>query len=104
LESPQAVTVKRVVLRHWGYDGTLVPGSITTNTFQMNVTGFAGQLVPGTVTVYVAGGTHYRGGLNSLNDVTSTVNLRVVGLLIKDPISGGLVLLAHYVDDLDGMD
>jgi len=28
-------------------------------------------------------------------------NVRVVGLLLKDPISGNTVLLAHYVDALD---
>ncbi len=99
--NPQAVTVKRVVLRHWGYVGTLVPNSINGNTFQMNVTGFAGLLVPGPVTVYAGDGTHYRGGLSGLNDVTSVTRLRVVGLLIKDPFSGNLVLLAHYVDDVD---
>jgi hypothetical protein len=99
--NPQAVTVKRVVLRHWGYVGTLVPNSVKGNTFQMNVTGFAGLLVPGPVTVYVADGTHYRGGLNSLNDVSSVATVRVVGMLIKDPFSGNLVLLAHYVDDMD---
>jgi hypothetical protein len=99
--NPQAVTVKRVVLRHWGYVGTLVPNSVKGNTFQMNVTGFAGLLVPGTVTVYVTDGTHYRGGLNGLNDVSSAATVRVVGLLIRDPFSGNLVLLAHYVDDMD---
>ena len=48
-----AVTVKRVVLRHWGFNGTVVPGSVNTgnNTFQMQVNGFAGLLVPQTVTV-----------------------------------------------------
>lgn len=99
----QNVTVKRIVLRNWGFDGTIVPGSVSpnTNTFKMNVTGFAGLLVPGTVTVYVTNGTHYRLGPNTLSDVLSLTNVRVVGLLIKDPFSGQPVLLAHYVDDLD---
>lgn len=101
--NPQAVTVKRVVLRHWGYVGTVVPGSIndSTHTFQMDVKGFAGLLVPGTVTVFIADGTRFRDGLNKLDDVSSVNRIRVVGLLIKDPFSGNLVLLAHYVDDLD---
>ena len=55
--NPQAVTVKRVVLRHWGYNGTVVAGSVnqTNDIFQMQVNGFVGALIPQTVTVYVAG-------------------------------------------------
>jgi hypothetical protein len=100
--NPQAVTAKRVVLRHWGYVGTVVPGSVNDGnlTFQMNVTGFAGQLISTPVTVFVADGTKYRNGLTKLDDVSSASKIRVVGLLIKDPFSSQLVLLAHYVDDM----
>ncbi|MGC2162051.1 MAG: DUF4382 domain-containing protein [Silvibacterium sp.] len=95
----QAVTCKRVVLRHWGYNGTIVPGSINGNgSFQMNVTGFAGLLVPGTVTVYTSPLTNFRDGLTAVGDITSSDSIRVVGLLLRDPTSGQLVLLAHYVD------
>jgi hypothetical protein len=99
----QAVTVKRIVLRHWGFNGTLVAGSVNpnTNTFQMDVTGFAGLLVPGPVTVYVVGGTKYRNGPTVLTDVSSLTNIRVVGLLIKNPLGGQPVLLAHYVDEMN---
>jgi hypothetical protein len=97
----QAVTCKRVVLRHWGYNGTFVPGSVSSNgTFQMNVTGFAGLLVPGTVTVYTVPGTSWRDGLTGMGDLSSSNSIRVVGLLLRDPTSGQLVLLAHYVDQL----
>jgi len=98
----QAVTTKRVALRQWGFNGTLVSGSVnaSNNTFQMNVTGFAGQLVPGTVTVYVANATKFRNGPGKLTDVSSLTNVRVVGLLIKDPFSGAPVILAHYVDKM----
>ena len=97
--NPQAVTCKRVVLRHWGYNGTIVPGSINMNgTFQMNVTGFAGLLVPGMVTVYVGAPTVFRDGLTNMSSLSSGVPVRVVGLLLEDPTSGQLVLLAHYVD------
>ncbi len=101
--NPQAVSTKRVVLRHWGYNGTVVAGSINSaaGTFQMQVTGFAGLLVPQTVTVYVSSVTSYRGGLTALSSVTASTNVRVVGLLVKDPISGSTVLLARYVDLLD---
>jgi hypothetical protein len=95
------VTVKRVVLRHWGFNGTVVPNSVDTanGTFQMQINGFAGLLVPQTVTVYTAPKTDFRDGLTGLSDVTG--NVRVVGLLLKDPLSANTVLLAHYVDALD---
>jgi hypothetical protein len=99
----QALTVNRVVLRHWGYNTTVVAGSVnTTNgTFQIQVNGFAGVLVPQTVTVYTSAVTDFRDGLTGLSDVTGGENVRVVGLLLKDPTSGNTVLLAHYVDALD---
>jgi len=101
--NPNAVTVKRVVLRHWGYNGTIVPGSAKTanGTFQMQITGFAGLLVPQIVTVYTAPGTDFRDGFTGMSSMTDGANVRVVGLLIKDPTSGNTVLLAHYVDALD---
>jgi hypothetical protein len=34
-----------------------------------------------------------------VSDVTG--NVRVVGLLLKDPTSGNTILLAHYVDALE---
>ncbi len=99
----QSVTVKRVVLRNWGFNGTVVPGSVSTGTdsFQMKINGFAGILVPQTVTVFITGETVFRDGLNALGDVTASTNVRVVGLLLKDPTSGQTVLVGHYVDDLN---
>ena len=98
-----AVTVKRVVLRHWGFNGTVVPGSINTgnDSFQMQVKGFAGLLVPQTVTVYIAGNCEFRDGFAQLSDVSSAVNVRVGGLLLKNPTNGNTVLIGYYVDDLD---
>lgn len=97
------VTVKRVVLRHWGFNGTVVPGSVNTSndTFQMQVNGFAGLLIPQTVTVYIPDNCEYRDGFSQLSDVSAATNVRVVGLLLKNPISGNTVLVGHYVDDLD---
>jgi hypothetical protein len=99
----QAVTVNRVVLRHWGYNGTVVAGSVnpTNDTFQIQVNGFAGTLIPQTVTVYVGGPTVFRGGLTAMSAVQGGANVRVVGLLLKNPVSGQTVLLAHYVDALN---
>jgi hypothetical protein len=98
-----AVTVKRVMLRHWGFNGTVVPGSVSAanNTFQMQVKGFAGVLIPQTVTVFITDNTEFRDGFASLSDVSTATNVRVVGLLLKDPTSGDTVLVGHYVDDLD---
>jgi hypothetical protein len=99
----QAVTVNRVVLRHWGFNGTVVPSSVNAanGTFQITVNGFAGLLVPQTVTVYTASKTVFRDGLTGLSSITASENVRVVGLLLKDPTSGNTILLAHYVDELD---
>lgn len=99
----QAVTVNRVVLRHWGFNGTVVAGSVNPsgNTFQMQINGFAGILIPQTVTVYIASPTVFRNGLTGMTAVQGGANVRVVGLLLKDPISGQTVLLAHYVDAMN---
>ena len=102
--SDSAVSVKRIVLRNWGFNGTLVASSVNSggDNFQMNINGFAGLLVPGQpVTVYVGAGTKFRDGFTQLSDLTSATNIRVVGLLIKDPTSGNSVILARYVDDMN---
>jgi hypothetical protein len=99
-----AVTVKRVVLRHEGHVGTWVVGSTDTgaSTFQFNSSGLAGVLFNGPVTVYCTPLTNFRGGLNGLGDLTGTtaLNLRVVGLVLKDPISGQPVFVARRVEKL----
>ena len=94
--------MKRVVLRNWGFNGTVVAGSVNagTDSFKMKIDGFAGVLVPQTVTVYLTGETAFRDGLTALTDVSASTNVRVVGLLLKDPISGDTVLVGRYVDDL----
>jgi Domain of unknown function (DUF4382) len=98
-----SVAVKRVVLRHWGFNGTVVPGSVNagTDSFQMQVNGFAGLLIPQTVTVYIANNCKFRDGLTQLSDVSAATNVRVVGLLLKNPTNGNTVLVGHYVDDLN---
>ncbi|MGA9672946.1 MAG: DUF5666 domain-containing protein [Terracidiphilus sp.] len=97
------VTVKRVVLRHWGFNGTVVPGSQNSanGTFQMKINGFAGLLVPQTVTVYTIPGTKWRDGLADMANIADGANVRVVGLLLKAPGSGNTVLLGHYIDALN---
>jgi Domain of unknown function (DUF4382) len=97
-----AVTTNRVVLRHWGFNGTVVAGSVNSSqgTFQMKITGFAGVLVPTPVTVYVGDNCTYRDGFGQFTDITASANVRVVGLLLKNPTNGQLVLLARYVDSM----
>jgi len=101
--SASNVTVKRVMLRDWGFNGTVVAGSenSTTGSFQMQVNGFAGVLIPQTVTVYLADNCSFRDGWTGFSNITDDANVRVVGLLLKDPTSGNTVLVGHYVDDLD---
>ncbi len=98
-----AVTTNRVVLRHWGYNGTVVPGSVNASqdSFQMHVNGFAGVLIPETVTVYIGSKTSFRDGFADLSNIAGNNNVRVVGLLLHDPASGHAVMLAHYVDQLN---
>ncbi len=77
----QAVTVKRVVLKQWGFNGTVVAGSIdsTKDQFQMQITGFAGVLMPKPVTVYLAGRTDFRFGWGHLGDLTDGAKVRDCG-------------------------
>lgn len=100
-----SVTVKRVVLRHEGHNGTLVANSANTgtSTFQFNSNGLAGVLFNGSVTVYVTPFTKFGGGLHSLQDLTSnpTNPLRVIGIVLKDPISGQPVFVARSVTELN---
>jgi len=96
-----AVTVKRVVLRHWGFNGTVSSVSTANSTFQMQINGFVGVLVPQAVTVYDLSNTVFRDGLTQLSDVKAGASVRVVGLLLVDPTSGKTVLLAHYIDALN---
>jgi hypothetical protein len=98
--NPNAVTVNRVSLRNWGFNGTVVAGSqnTTNGTFQMTVNGFAGVLIPETVTVYLGAHSDFRYGLGKFGDLTDGAKVRVVGLLLKNPTSGHVVLLARHVD------
>lgn len=67
----------------------------------MQVNGFAGLLIPQTVTVYIADNCEFRDGFAQLSDVSAATSVRVVGLLLKNPVNGNTVLVGHYVDDLD---
>lgn len=95
-----AVTVNRISLRNWGFNGTIVKSSQSSanGTFQMQVNGFAGVLIPQTVTVYLGGKSDFRYGMGKFGDLTDGAKIRVVGLLLKNPTTGQLVLLARHLD------
>jgi hypothetical protein len=99
-----AVTVKRVVLRHEGHTGTWQIGSTDAGagTFQFNSNGLAGVLFNGPVTVFTTPFTVFKGGLTGLGGLTgnTAIPLRVVGLVLKDPISGQPVFVVHSVEEL----
>jgi Domain of unknown function (DUF4382)/Domain of unknown function (DUF5666) len=99
-----AVPVKRVVLRHEGHTGKLVANSVNLNasTIQFNSNELAGVLFNGPVTVYVTPFTRFGGGLKGLSDLSSnpTNPLRVVGLVLKDPISSQPVFVARGIEEL----
>uniref|UniRef100_E6PWR3 DUF4382 domain-containing protein n=1 Tax=mine drainage metagenome TaxID=410659 RepID=E6PWR3_9ZZZZ len=99
----QSVSVHRIALRDWGFNGTVVAGSESSGnqTFQIQVNGFAGVLIPQTVTVRLTGETEFREGWTGMSDLTDGAKVRVVGVLLKDPTSGQTVLLGHYVDNMN---
>jgi hypothetical protein len=98
------VTVNRVFLLHEGHTGTWVVGStnVGAGTFQFNSTGLAGVLFNGPITVFVTPFTQFGGGLTGISSLsgTSAIPLRVVGLVLKDPISGQPVFVARRVEML----
>ena len=101
-----AVTVDRVILRNWGFNGTIVPSSQNSanGTFQMKVSGFAGVLIPETITVYLGNSCDFRYGMGAFDDLTSSASIRVVGLLLKNPSNGQVILLARHIDGIDFSD
>jgi len=105
--SGTAVTnLDRIHLRNWGFNGTIVAGSqsAANGTFQMKVTGFAGVLIPETITVYLGTASDFRYGLGAFTDLTDGTKIRVVGLLLKNPTNGNVVLLARHCDGLSFTD
>ena len=102
-EVSDAVTVRRVNLRDWGYIGKVVKGSVNVkkDTFEMQVDGFAGQLIPQNITVYLTGRSLFRYGYTGIRELKGGDQVRVVGLLLKNPENDDVTLVGHYVDDLN---
>jgi hypothetical protein len=95
-----AITVNRIHLQDWGYNGTIVPKSQSAGQglFTMTITGFAGQVVSSNVTVYLGPNCDFRYGFGAFSDLTDSTSVRVVGLLLKNSTNGQLVLLARHID------
>ncbi len=104
--SASDVTVKRIHLRNWGFNGTIVANSQSSanGTFQMQVNGFAGVLIPETVTVYLGPDCDFRYGFGAFSDIANGANVRVVGLLLRNPTNGNVVLIARHIDGLNFTD
>jgi hypothetical protein len=51
--------------------------------------------------VYIGGATDFRKRLSSMPGLPTAGNIRVVGLLVRDPLSGTPVLLARHIDVLN---
>ena len=102
--STQTLDVRRVVLHHQGKNGAWVIGSTNTanGTFQLNSNGLAGVLFNGPITVFTSQFTRWRGGLSGLSDLTGTspIPLRIVGLVLKNPVNGNPVFVARIVEKL----
>lgn len=61
------------------------------------------MLFNGPVTVYCTPFTKFRGGLTGLGSLTGTaaIEVRVVGLVLKDRISGQAVFVARSVEQVN---
>ncbi len=97
------LSVHRIHLRNWGFEGTIVGGSQNSGngSFQMQVKGFAGVLIPTPITVYLGGHCDFRYGFGAFSDLSDGAKVRVVGLLLKNPSTGQVVLWARHVDGLN---
>jgi|HubBroStandDraft_6_1064221.scaffolds.fasta_scaffold03363_3 hypothetical protein len=100
------LTVHRVVLKRQGQGGTWVPGStiITSNnagSFQFNDNWTAGVLLPQPLTIITTNNTNWvnLSGLSALTG-NSTIPIRVVGLVLIDPITSQPVMVARRVEEL----
>lgn len=96
-----ALTVDRIHLQNWGYNGTIVAGSqnLGQGTFQLQVkSGLPGTVLTSAITVYLGPACDFRYGLGAFGDLADGTSIRVVGLLLKNTTNGQLVLLARHID------
>jgi hypothetical protein len=98
--SGSAITVNRIHLQNWGYNGTIVANSQNQGqgSFTMTINGFAGVVVPSQVTVFLGPQCDFRYGFGAFSDLSNGASVRVVGILLKNSTNGQLVLLARHID------
>jgi len=98
--SGSAITVDRIHLQNWGYNGTVVANSQNQGqgSFTMTITGFAGVVVPTNVTVIAGSACDFRYGFGAFSDLSNGASVRVVGVLLKNSTNGNLVLVARHID------
>jgi len=56
------------------------------------------------VTVYLGHHSDFRYGMGAFSALADGANIRVVGLLLKNPTTGQIVLLARHVDGNNSTD
>jgi hypothetical protein len=100
--------LRRVTLHHQAVAGSWIPGSTVSQggnqgTFQINADGLVGVTFNGPLTVLTSGQTRFTGGISGLGDLTGTkpIPLRIVGLVLKDPVSAGPDIVARRVELMD---
>lgn len=113
-QNASSVTTNRVVLQLSGITGTIVAGSMnqSSKSFEMVPDGVAGYLLSdgnptaNPIRVYLTGETEFRDGFSSMDDLAATGNtvVRVVGLVLEDPMTGKPILVGRYMDKTSNTD
>ena len=109
-QNPSSVTTSRVVLHLSGITGTIVAGSVNQSgdSFLLNPDGVAGYLLSDAnpsgnpIRVFVTNETEFRDGFTELSDLASVGSsvVRIVGLVLKNPVTGHPILIGRYVDNM----
>jgi hypothetical protein len=103
--NPPTLDTRRVTLHRQGLEGGWVPGSTNgsgrTGSFEFRAAGLTGVLFGQPVRVFTSNFTHFR-GLSGLGDLSGSnpIPLRVVGLVLKDPVSAEPVIIAWAVQKM----
>ncbi|HEV8383659.1 MAG TPA: DUF5666 domain-containing protein [Candidatus Acidoferrales bacterium] len=105
--NPPGLDVRRVTLHRQGVAGDWVVGSTNiasgnNGTFRLNAQGLTGILFGTSAKVATSDRTRFinlPGGLADLSG-TSTIPIRVVGLVLQDPLTGRPVIIAWAVEKM----
>jgi hypothetical protein len=101
--NPPTLDTRRVTLHRQGLEGNWVSGSTNpgNGSFQFAAGGLTGVLFGQPIRVFTGPHTRFR-NLAGLSDLTgqNPIPLRVVGLVLQDPINGNPVMIAWAVERL----